>query len=231
MSGAYCYCVGSSELAGEWGSNGIGGERVYAVRAGPVAALVSAVPGCLGAAVPPSTREHLLAHDFVVWAAARERSVLPVAFGTVFRSDADVVAALDALRDAALAALAALGNRVELGVRLSWGGEGAPPDAASLVASLRGAVGERAAAVVPMPPVGERTLLCSALLVARADVYDVAARVREMADRLQPALRATVSGPWAPYHFARLRLRVDPGPRARPGDTTGRRATPRDVTS
>jgi hypothetical protein len=225
MSGAYCYCVGSAELAGEWGSNGIGGERVYAVRAGTVAALVSAVPSRVGAPVPPSTREHLLAHDFVVWAASRERTVLPVAFGTVFRSDADVVAALDAMRDGALASLAALGNRVELGVRMAWGGDAGepPPDGAALVASLRAAVGERAAAVAPMLPVGERTLLCAALLVARADVYDVVACVRELAARMEPRLRATLSGPWAPYHFARLRLRVDAGPRGR----AGRGRTPR----
>ncbi len=219
MSGAYCYCVGPAELAGDWGSNGIGGERVYAVRAGAVSALVSAVPEQVGRPVPPPTREHLLAHDFVVWAASRERTVLPVAFGTVFRSDADVVAALDAVRDGALAALAALGERVEIGVRVAWGGEGAPGESAvaALVPALRDAVGSATAAVAPMQPVGERTLLCAALLVARGDVYDVADRLRALAERLDPALRVTVTGPWAPYHFARLRLRVDAGRRRRRG--------------
>jgi hypothetical protein len=217
MSGAYCYCVGPAELAGEWGSNGIGGERVYAVRAGAVAALVSAVPAHVGGPVPPTPREHLLAHDFVVWAASRERTVLPVAFGTVFRSDADVVAALDALRDGALAALASLGDRVELGVRVAWGGDEPPTEgaAASLVAALRGAVGESAAAVAPMDPVGERTLLCAALLVPRAGVPALVERLRALAGRLDPLLRVTLTGPWAPYHFARLRLRVDAGRRRR----------------
>jgi hypothetical protein len=212
MSGAYCYCVGPAELPGEWGSNGIGGERVYAVRAGAVSALVSAVPAPFGALVPPATREHLLAHDFVVWAAARQRTVLPVAFGTVFRSDADVAAALDALGDDALATLAALDDRVEIGLRVAWAGGGAPPpDTGPLVARIRDAVGAQTAAVAPMHPVGERTLLCTALLVARGDVYEVADRLRTLAERLDPGLRVTVTGPWAPYHFARIRLRVDAG--------------------
>ncbi len=62
-------------------------------------------------------------------------------------------------------------------------------------------------------------------------VYEIAARVRAMAARLEPGLRATVSGPWAPYHFARLRLRVDAGPWAHPGDGMGRGATSRQATS
>ena len=64
MTRTYAYCVGPVGLAGEWGSDGIGGSRVYAVRRGGLAALVSALPE--GAGVPLATRTHLLAHDFDV---------------------------------------------------------------------------------------------------------------------------------------------------------------------
>jgi hypothetical protein len=215
MSRSYVYCVGPTGLAGEWGSNGIDGARVYAVREGAVAALVS--PLVAGRGVPRPTRESLLAHEFVVWAASRERTVLPVAFGTVFRSDADVRASLAAIGGAVSEALAAVDGCVELGVRAVWQGESPAPASVPTVRAIA-AIAERSTrSVMPLRPVGERVLLAAALLVPRADAASIVREVRALGSESGGALRVSVTGPWAPYHFGRVRVRADVVPANRDG--------------
>src|SRR3982751_5371822 len=71
----------------DFGSVGIGGgQRVYTVHYQDLAAIVSDTP----LVIYDPTREHVLAHEFVNETVMREFTVIPMSFGTVFRSEDDV---------------------------------------------------------------------------------------------------------------------------------------------
>lgn len=105
---------------------GIGeGEReVYTVHEAGLAAVVSETP--LRRYEP--TQENLLAHETVNEAVIREHTMLPMSFGTIFRSEADVAAMLRTTAPAFREALAEVRGKVELGLKVSWDRERAMSD-------------------------------------------------------------------------------------------------------
>ena len=205
--GTYVYCVGAAELPEALGPIGLDAAEVTTVCAGPLAAVVSAAWLATGAAGPLPTRAHLLAHDFAIAAAARQHTVLPVAFGTVFRSTADVRAMLRSGREAIQRVLAEIGARVEVSVQALCTQRN--PEAARAAAEQAyDTLAGLADAARPLAPIGDRMMLHAAFLVprARAAAFLDAARGCGDADGAPLALR--VSSPRAPFHFARVTLRA-----------------------
>src|SRR6185436_15149077 len=84
--GKYVYCIIRSERLKEFGGIGIGGsQRVYTVHHNDLAAVVSDTP----IVIYDPTRENVLAHEFVNETVMKEHTVIPMSFGTVFRSKDD----------------------------------------------------------------------------------------------------------------------------------------------
>src|SRR2546430_6102404 len=89
--GKYVYCIIRNDRSKEFGEIGIGGAaRVYTVSHNDLAAVVSDTP--IGIYDP--TRENVLAHEFVNETVMREFTLIPMSFGTVFRSESDFVTLL-----------------------------------------------------------------------------------------------------------------------------------------
>src|SRR3569833_4434731 len=86
--GKYVYCIIKSADERDFGLIGIveGGNRVYTVHHGDLAAVVSDTP----IRIYDPTRENVLAHELVNETVMREYTVIPMSFGTVFRSEDDV---------------------------------------------------------------------------------------------------------------------------------------------
>src|SRR6185437_14548592 len=85
--GKYVYCIIREQHARDFGTIGIGGHRrVYTVHHNDLASVVSDTP----IVIYDPTRENVLAHEFVNETVMREFTVIPMSFGTVFRSDEDV---------------------------------------------------------------------------------------------------------------------------------------------
>src|SRR5205085_8245244 len=85
--GKYVYCIIRSDRQHDFGSIGIGGgQRVMTVAYRDLAAVVSDTP----IVIYDPTRENVLAHEFVNETVMREFTVIPMSFGTVFRSEDDV---------------------------------------------------------------------------------------------------------------------------------------------
>jgi hypothetical protein len=82
--------------------------------------------------------------------------------------------------------------------------ERAEHDAQALVEALR----PMAAAVRVVSPLGERMILNAAFLVAREQETAFDAKVRALAARFE-LLTFQFTGPWAPYHFVDIRLRLE----------------------
>ncbi|MCP3098150.1 GvpL/GvpF family gas vesicle protein [Myxococcus sp. K15C18031901] len=232
----YLYGVVRAREPLDFGSIGLGvpPAQVRAVTEGDLAALVSAAPGL---AVGP-TRANLLAHQRTTEVVLREHTVLPVAFGTVLPSEAQVRALLRSARDVLVGALTRLEGKVELGLKVLYHREhlarrlegedarlkrhadeseleherrvgSAVETRASLdMAAMLEGLRSLSVASRTASPVGERMLLNAAFLVVREHVQDFDAKVRMLAAR-SDFYAFRFTGPWAPYSFVDIRLGLE----------------------
>ncbi|MDX2116352.1 MAG: GvpL/GvpF family gas vesicle protein [Planctomycetota bacterium] len=112
----YLYAIGQASLTVPDGVAGLAEAPLALVRAGELAAVVSAPPG---ARFRPE-RRHLAAHQAVLRALASIESSLPVSFGTVLPSRERLVNVLTSERATLAEQLARIAGRVEMSLRLGW---------------------------------------------------------------------------------------------------------------
>src|SRR5687768_16156125 len=115
--GKYVYCIIRSDQQREFGGIGIGGgQRVYPVHYRDLAAVVSDTP----IVIYDPTRENVLAHEFVNETVMREFTVIPMSFGTVFRSEDDVTELLRSTYQAFSEVLDKMQDKIEFGLKVLW---------------------------------------------------------------------------------------------------------------
>jgi hypothetical protein len=114
----YVYCIIESTKSHSFGRSGVGGrgEEVYTVHHGALAAVVSDT----AVAIHDPTRENVLGHERVIEAVMEQHSVLPMSFGTVFRTRDDVIAFLTDTHDALRDVIAQVRDKIEFGVQVNW---------------------------------------------------------------------------------------------------------------
>ena len=88
QDGRYVYGVISSRSSMHFGKSGIGGgsEDVYTVHYSDIAAVVSRTP----VFIFDPTRDNCLAHEHVIESVMKNHTIIPMAFGVVFRTDDDI---------------------------------------------------------------------------------------------------------------------------------------------
>ncbi len=117
QGGKYVYCIIRHQTPREFGDIGIGGaSRVYTVGHEELAAVVSDTP----IVIYDPTRENILAHEFVNETVMREFTVIPMSFGTVFRSEEDVGQLLRSTYEAFTGVLETMKDKIEFGVQIRW---------------------------------------------------------------------------------------------------------------
>jgi hypothetical protein len=116
--GRYVYCIIRSDHQLTFGPIGIGEEPapVYTVRCDDLSAVVSDAP--LGVLDP--TRDNVLAHQRVNETVMSEHTVLPMSFGTVFKTRDDVTAFLKSAYRAFSDVLDKMENKLEFGLKVLW---------------------------------------------------------------------------------------------------------------
>ncbi len=115
--GKYVYCIIRQDSPRDFGDIGIGGaSRVYTVHHRDLAAVVSDTP----IVIYDPTRENVLAHEFVNETVMREFTVIPMSFGTVFRSEDDVGELLRSTYGAFTDVLEKMRDKIEFGVQIRW---------------------------------------------------------------------------------------------------------------
>jgi hypothetical protein len=116
--GKYVYCVVESSSPLRFGPLGIGTElaEVNSVHYKERAAIVSDTP----VEVFDATCENVLAHEQVNEAVMREHTVIPMSFGTVFKTRGDIVELLRAAYDAFGDVLQKMKDKVEFGLKVLW---------------------------------------------------------------------------------------------------------------
>jgi len=116
MSGLWIYGIGRSAPGGAPLGAGVGGAEVATLRAGGFVAIVSPAPE----ERPSPTRRHMMAHTAVLERATAAADMLPVRFGSIAPGEAALSRCLAAYAKDMNAALLAIEDSVELGLRASW---------------------------------------------------------------------------------------------------------------
>lgn len=118
QEGKYVYCVIRSVEEKEFGSIGIGGEgrRVYTVHHNDLAAVVSDTP----IRIYDPTRDNVMVHELVNETVMEEFTVIPMSFGTIFRTRDDIVQLLRSTYGAFEDVLEKMRDKIEFGLKVLW---------------------------------------------------------------------------------------------------------------
>jgi hypothetical protein len=245
-AGRYVYCIIQADESLSFGPIGIGADpgEVRTVRYKDIAAVASRTP----LEVYDPTRENVLAHERVNEVVMREYTVIPMSFGTVFKTEEDIVELLRSAYDAFRDVLGKMKNKVEFGLKVLW----EPDDVIAEIEkedenlrflrqeiqSQQGSTyfarmqygrlvdsllqdrseqlgveilaGLRDVSVASRvnKPIGEKMILNAAFLVSRDREGDFDARVKEIGVRYEH-LQFKYTGPWPPYNFVNIRLKLE----------------------
>src|SRR5437879_2149968 len=116
--GRYVYGIVQAKDHMNFGKVGIGGagEMVYTVNYLDIAAVVSktAVP------IFDPTRENALAHEHVIETVMKNYTIIPMSFGTVFRTDSDIREVLKSIYSSLKDVLKQMAGKLEFGLKVNW---------------------------------------------------------------------------------------------------------------
>ena len=114
----YVYCVINATEPLRFGPIGLGSEpaEVHTVHYKDIAAVVSDTP----IEILDATRENVLAHERVNEAVMRQHTVIPMSFGTVFKTRDDIIELLRGAYGAFIDVLLKMEDKVEFGLKVLW---------------------------------------------------------------------------------------------------------------
>jgi hypothetical protein len=117
-SGKYVYCVIRSEQPLSFGPLGLGPDPadVHTIHYRDICAVVSNTP----IVVQDPTRENVLAHQRVNETVMQKHTVIPMSFGTVFKTDDDITELLRSAYDAFSDVLNKMQDKFEFGLKVLW---------------------------------------------------------------------------------------------------------------
>jgi hypothetical protein len=246
--GKYAYCIIESDEPRDFGIGGIGsrGDSIYTIHYGGLAAVVSDTP----VVVYDPTRENALAHEHVNETVMKEFTVIPMSFGTVFRTADDVVEFLKDTSDALRDVLLKMKGKIEFGLKVNWDPEIVLQEieqeneeirrlkeeilsnrlASTYFARMQlgrlveQAMSEKSDAYVRQiydhlrscaiasrhnKTIGDKMILNAAFLVERDAAIEFDESVHVIAEQFENRLRFNYSGPWPPYNFVNIRLKLE----------------------
>jgi hypothetical protein len=116
--GKYVYCIIRSKDELRFGPVGIGlaPAEVHTIHYKDIAAVVSDTP----IEVHDPTRENVLAHERVNETVMRQHTVIPMSFGTVFKTRDDIIELLRSAYDAFHDVLVKMQDKLEFGLKVLW---------------------------------------------------------------------------------------------------------------
>src|SRR5438105_1157353 len=244
--GKYVYCIIQSGEPQRFGPLGIGADpaEVHTINFRDIAAVVSDTP----IEVHDPTRENVLAHERVNETVMRKFTVIPMSFGTVFKTRDDIVELLRSAYDAFHDVLVKMQDKLEFGLKVLWDRDvmireieradedihnlktqigaqkgstyfarmqyGRLVDAAlqsmseKYVAEIFEALRDVAVASRANKPIGDKMIMNAAFLVSRDKELSFDQRVKQIGAK-HDKLTFKYTGPWPPYNFVNIRLKLE----------------------
>src|SRR3954466_12638297 len=117
-SGRYVYGIVQTRDRIDFGKIGIGGAgaMVYTVNYLDIAAVVSNT----SVFIFDPTRENALAHEHVIETVMKTYTIIPMSFGTVFRTDNDIREVLKSIYTSLKDVLYQMSGKLEFGLKVNW---------------------------------------------------------------------------------------------------------------
>ncbi len=246
--GRYVYGIIDTREPINFSNAGVGGPGrvVYAVHYRGLAALVSETP----VFTIDLTRDNLLAHERVVESVMQGKTIVPMSFGTVFRTDDDVRELLKSIYVPLKESLGQLDGKVEFGLKVMWDRDRVMEDLkredhqlrqfqrelarkhvhstylgrrrlgrviddaishhlSDAIREIYEALRSTCVASRDNEPIGEKMLMNAAFLVQRQHESTFEEAVTRIARKFGDRLNFKCTGPWPPYNFVSIRLRVE----------------------
>jgi gas vesicle protein GvpL/GvpF len=248
--GKYVYCIIETAEPRSFGPMGIGGrgDDVYTVHHKGLAAVVSHTP----LVVYDPTRENVFAHEQVNETVMREFTVLPMAFGALFRTEDDIVELIRGTYDALRDVLTKMEGKVEFGLKVNWDRDKVTAEleetddeirhlkeqivsratgstyfarmqlgrlietaltdqADAYIREVYSQLRDTAVASRANKPIGDRMIMNAAFLIERDREAEFDQKVKEIASKYEGKLSFKYTGPWPPYNFVHIRLKLERG--------------------
>jgi hypothetical protein len=116
--GRYVYCIIQASQPMKFGAIGMDEQwpDVSTINFKDMAAVISDIP----LAPLDSTRENVLAHERVNETVMRDHTVIPMSFGTIFKTREDIVELLRSAYDAFADVLSKMQDKLEFGLKVLW---------------------------------------------------------------------------------------------------------------
>ncbi|WP_440955504.1 GvpL/GvpF family gas vesicle protein [Methanosarcina sp. Mfa9] len=213
-NGIYVYCVirgdppSSQDEVRSFGEIGFGGKEVYTLAYRDLFAVVSEAPL---KEYNMDNEEEIEIHQNVVNTIMREKAVIPVAYGMVFKNRKLVLASMKVAYKAVKKALKIVDDKVELGIKLI-----VPPGEKDLEASdlcvkeFEEMLGEIVSDSKQLKLFSNRLLMNTAYLVERKKMEVFSDMVEELSRKYE-SFKVHYSGPWPAYNFVDIRILSNKG--------------------
>src|SRR3954470_98592 len=116
--GRYVYGIIAGRDSLTFGKMGLGGhgEMDFPVSHGHISAVISRT----NVFIFDPTRENALAHEHVIESVMKSHTIIPMSFGTVFRTDDDIKEVLRSIYPSLKDVLEQMSGKVEFGLKVTW---------------------------------------------------------------------------------------------------------------
>jgi hypothetical protein len=250
QEGLYVYGVIESRTGVNFGKSSIGGvsEDVSTVHYGDIAAVVSRTP----VFIFDPTRDNALAHEHVIETVMKNYTIVPMAFGTVFRTSEDIKEVLKSIYPSLKDVLRQMTGKLEFGLKVTWDRDriieelkrehdeihrfhqeltrkhlqstyfarmqlGRMIDkalaelAANYVRDIYDGLRGVCVASRDNKPIGDKMIMNAAFLIQKEREAEFDAAVNRIAQKFGDRLNFKYTGPWPPYNFVNIRLKLERG--------------------
>jgi len=247
-SGRYVYGIVQTRDKVDFGRVGIGGSgaMVYTVNYQDIAAVVSNT----SVYIFDPTRENALAHEHVIETVMKNYTIIPMSFGTVFRTDNDIREVLKSIYSSLKDVLHQMSGKLEFGLKVNWDRDRIIEDIKQEDEEIRKfhqeiirkhlqstylarmqlgrmidkALAERSIGYVreiyealrgvcvasrDNQPIGDKMIMNAAFLVEREREPEFDDAVNKIAKKYGQRLKFKYTGPWPPYNFVNIRLKLE----------------------
>jgi hypothetical protein len=248
--GRYVYGIIQSDQPASFGKIGMGaaGDQVYTLAYRDIAGVVSNT----SVFIFDPTRENALAHEHVVETVMRSHTIIPMSFGTVFRTDDDIYQVLKSIYPSLKDVLNQMEGKVEFGLKVTWERDQIIDELQredeeihrfhqeitrkhlqstyfarmQLGRMIEKSLSERAGEYVreiyqalrpycvaskDNKPIGDKMILNAAFLIERDKEAQFDAAINSIAEKFGNRLNFKYTGPWPPYNFVNIRLKLEKG--------------------
>ena len=212
---------------------------------------ISAVVSRTNVFIFDPTRENALAHEHVIESVMKSHTIIPMSFGTVFRTDDDIREVLRSIYPSLKDVLEQMSGKVEFGLKVTWDRDqiveelkrqdeeihrfhleitkkhlqstyfarmqlGRMIDKALVetsseyVREIYEALRDVCVASRDNKPIGDKMIMNAAFLIEREQRSRVRRRREPRGQAFGNRLNFRYTGPWPPYNFVNIRLKLEP---------------------